>query len=144
MAFHLLSVADRRLDMRSFVRNSGWFALAAFLLVVPGQAQKEKDKDNNRDRSSMNSGANRLVREVRHELVMLPYYGVFDDLSYRVDGATVTLLGEVTKPTLKSDAENVVKGIEGVQRVENQIQVLPLSDMDDRIRLAAYRAIYGF
>jgi hyperosmotically inducible protein len=74
---------------------------------------------------------------------MLPYYGVFDNLAYRVDGATVTLMGQVTKPTLKSDAGNVVRGIEGVERVENKIQVLPLSSMDDGIRLAEYRAIYG-
>jgi hyperosmotically inducible protein len=85
----------------------------------------------------------RLVREVRHELVMLPYYGVFDNLAYRVDGGAVTLTGEVTRPTLKSDAENVVKHIEGVQRVVNNIRVLPLSPNDDRIRLAEYRAIYG-
>lgn len=85
----------------------------------------------------------RLQREVRHELVMLPYYGVFDNLAYRVDGSAVTLLGEVTRPTLKSDAENVVKNIEGVDRVVNNIQVLPLSPNDDRIRLDVYRAIYG-
>jgi hyperosmotically inducible protein len=83
------------------------------------------------------------MREVRHELVMLPYYGVFDNLAYRVDGRTVTLFGQVTRPTLKSDAEHAVKGIEGVERVVNQIQVLPLSPMDDRTRMAEYRAIYG-
>src|SRR5512147_2425671 len=60
------------------------------------------------DRVGMVSG-DRLSREVRHELVMLPYYGVFDNLSYRVDGGTVTLMGQVTRPTLKSSAENVVK-----------------------------------
>ena len=86
----------------------------------------------------------RLVREVRHELVMLPYYGVFDNLSYRVDGGAVTLMGQVTRPTLKSDAENVVKRIEGVDRVVNNIEVLPTSPNDDQLRLAAYRAIYGF
>ncbi len=84
-----------------------------------------------------------LVREVRHELVMLPYYGVFDNLSFRVDGYTVTLMGQVTRPTLKSDAGNVVKRIEGVEKVVNNIEVLPLSPMDDRIRLATYRAVYG-
>jgi hyperosmotically inducible protein len=86
---------------------------------------------------------NNLIREVRHELVMLPYYGVFDNLSYRVDGYTVTLIGQVTRPTLKTDAENVVKGIEGVEKVVNEIVVLPPSPMDDRIRRATYRAIYG-
>jgi hyperosmotically inducible periplasmic protein len=88
-------------------------------------------------------GQDRIAREVRHELVMLPYYGVFDDLSYQVNGSTVTLTGHVTRPTLKSDAENVVKHVEGVERVVNAIEVLPLSPMDDRIRIAAYRAIYG-
>jgi hyperosmotically inducible protein len=75
---------------------------------------------------------------------MLPYFGVFDNIEYRVDDDTVTLLGDVTRPTLKSDAENVVKHIEGVQHVVNKIEVLPPSPMDDQLRLALYRAIYGF
>jgi hyperosmotically inducible protein len=87
--------------------------------------------------------ADRIAREVRHELVMLPYYGVFDNLAYQVNGSTVTLLGQVTRPTLKSDAERAVKGIEGVDRVVNKIEVLPLSPMDDKTRLAVYRAIYS-
>jgi hyperosmotically inducible protein len=88
-------------------------------------------------------GYDRFVREIRHELVMLPYYGVFDNLAYRVDGYKVTLMGQVTRPTLKSDAERVVKDIEGVEQVVNNIEVLPLSPNDDRIRMAAYRTIYG-
>jgi hyperosmotically inducible protein len=88
-------------------------------------------------------GYERFVREIRHELVMLPYYGVFDNLAYKVDGYNVTLMGQVTRPTLKSDAERVVKDIEGVQKVTNNIEVLPLSPNDDRIRMAAYRSIYG-
>src|SRR6266699_3013372 len=67
----------------------------------------------------------RVVKEVRHELVMLPFYSVFDDLAYKVDGAHVTLYGAVTRPTLKSDAERVVKKIEGVESVTNDIEVLP-------------------
>jgi len=94
--------------------------------------------------SSSNALRGDLTKEVRHELVMLPYYGLFDNLAYRVDGSTVTLFGQVTRPTLKSDAENVVKHIEGVDRVVNNIEVLPLSPMDDRIRMATYRAIYGY
>src|SRR6195256_6787156 len=86
----------------------------------------------------------RLAKEVRHELVMLPYYGVFDNLAFKVDpDGTVTLLGQVTRPTLKSDAENVVKRIEGVEKVVNNIEVLPTSINDDRIRRDVYRAIYG-
>jgi len=76
--------------------------------------------------------------------VMLPYLGVFDNLAYKVDGYNVTLMGQVTRPTLKSDAENVVKGIEGVEHVDNQIQVLPLSPIDDQLRRRLYRAIYGY
>ena len=79
-----------------------------------------------------------------YELLMLPYLGVFDNLAYKVDGYNVTLIGQVTRPTLKSDAENVVNKIEGVEHVENQIEVLPPSPMDDRIRRQLYRAIYGF
>ena len=95
------------------------------------------------DRASNDRATQRLAREARHELVMLPYYGVFDNLAFRVDGSTVTLEGQVTRPTLKSDAEKVVKNIEGVERVVNNIEVLPLSPNDDRLRLATYRAIYG-
>jgi hyperosmotically inducible protein len=85
----------------------------------------------------------RMERQVRHELVMLPYYGVFDNLAYRVEGGQVTLMGQVTRPTLKSDSERVVKDIEGVEQVVNNIEVLPTSPNDDRIRIAVYRAIYG-
>jgi len=84
-----------------------------------------------------------VAKEVRHELVMLPYYGVFDNLAYRVDGSKVTLFGVVTQPTLKADAENAVKKIEGVTAVDNEIEVLPLSSMDDNIRRNVYRAIYS-
>ena len=86
----------------------------------------------------------RIQKEVRHELVMLPFLGVFDNLAYKVDGYNVTLVGQVTRPTLKSDAENVVKKIEGVERVDNQIEVLPTSPMDDGLRRRLYRAIYGY
>jgi len=88
-------------------------------------------------------GPDRLVREIRHELVMLPYYGVFDNLAYRIDGSSVTLLGQVTRPALKNDAEAAVKKIEGVQKVVNNIEVLPNSPSDDRLRLAVYRAVYS-
>lgn len=84
-----------------------------------------------------------LVTEVGHQLRMLPYFTVFDDLSYKIDGYNVTLMGEVTNPVLKSDAGNVVKHIEGVQNVINNIKVLPVSDMDWQIRRAEFRAIYS-
>jgi len=84
-----------------------------------------------------------LTREVRHQLVLLPYYSVFDNLAFRVDGDRVTLEGQVTRPTLKSDAESAVKSIAGISGVTNNIEVLPLSPMDDQIRRATYRAVYG-
>jgi hyperosmotically inducible protein len=87
---------------------------------------------------------NGLEKQVRRELVMLPWFGIFDNLSYRVDGNVVTLYGAVTRPILKSDAEGAVKQIEGVERVVNNIEVLPLSPQDDRIRVATARAIYGY
>ena len=86
----------------------------------------------------------RIIREVRHELLMLPYFGVYDYIAFKVDGSTVTLLGQVIRPTLKSDSENVVKRIEGVDKVDNQIEVLPPSPMDDRLRTRLFRAIYQY
>ena len=91
-----------------------------------------------------NRGEARIAREVRHELLMLPYYTLFDDLRFKVNGDSVELLGNVNNPTLKSDAENVVKRIEGVSKVDNKINVLPPSSMDDRIRRATARAIFSY
>lgn len=84
-----------------------------------------------------------LTNQVRHQLVMLPYYSVFDNLEYKVEGNRVILLGQVVRPVLKSDAEAAVKKIEGVSSVDNRIEVLPLSSFDDRIRRAEFRAIYS-
>lgn len=84
-----------------------------------------------------------LEKKVRHELVMLPYFGVFDNLAYKVEGYQVTLTGQVTRPTLKSEAETVVKHIEGVEKVVNNIEVLPVSMMDNELRVRLFRAIYG-
>ncbi len=87
----------------------------------------------------------RLVREIRHELVTLPYYGVFDWLSYEVrPGGEVVLHGQVVRPTTRSDAEGRVKEIDGVTRVTNDIETLPLSPNDERLRIALYRQIYGW
>jgi hyperosmotically inducible protein len=87
---------------------------------------------------------NRIIKEVRHELLMLPYFGVFDYIAFKVDGPTVTLLGQVVRPSLKSDAENSIKRIEGVEKIDNQIVVLPPSPMDDRLRRRLFRAIYQY
>jgi hyperosmotically inducible protein len=112
--------------------------LSLFALVTLGAAQ-----DAQRDQPSAKS-QERIVKEVRHELLMLPYFGVFDNIAFKVEGYNVTLLGQVVRPSLKSDAENVVKHIEGVEKVDNQIEVLPPSPMDDRIRQRLFRAIYQY
>ena len=91
-----------------------------------------------------NDPQQRISREALHELLMLPYYSVFDNLAFKVNGDTETLMGQVVRPTLKSDAESAVKNIEGVEKVNNEIEVLPPSNMDDRIRRAVYHSIYGF
>jgi hyperosmotically inducible periplasmic protein len=115
--------------------------VAGFLVLsLLGLAQNQPPQ---RDQPSERS-QERIIKEVRHELLMLPWFGVFDYIAFKVDGYNVTLLGQVTRPTLKSDAENSVKHIEGVEKVDNQIEVLPPSPMDDRIRRRLFRAIYGF
>jgi hyperosmotically inducible protein len=106
-------------------------AVMAALLLAP-QAMLQASKS-----------APSLDESVRHELVMLPFYSVFDQLSFQVKGDVVTLGGEVSRPTLKSDAENLVKRIPGVKSVDNQIEVLPLSPFDNQIRWAMLRAVYG-
>ena len=87
----------------------------------------------------------RIIREIQHELRMMPYYGVFDWIEFEVqpDGA-VTLRGKVIHPSTKSEAEARVKDIEGVKSVINEIEVLPPSPADDRLRIALYRTIYGW
>ena len=103
------------------------------LLVVLGQPLVARSQVNPK-----------MVREIRHELRMLPYYGVYDWLEFEVQGDTVVLRGQVVRPTTKSDAAGRVKDVDGVARVDNQIEVLPLSPSDDRLRVALYRAIYNF
>ncbi len=117
--------------------------LVVVLSVVSFVSVSAIAQNNQRDQVSPKS-QDRITREVRHELLMLPYFGVFDNIAYKVNGSTVTLMGQVVRPVLKSDAENAVKHIEGVEKVDNQIEVLPPSPMDDRIRIAEYRAIYGY
>ncbi|HEY6371755.1 MAG TPA: BON domain-containing protein [Candidatus Sulfotelmatobacter sp.] len=108
--------------------------VALLVLVSLGTAQ---------DQPSAKS-QERIVKEVRHELLMLPFFGVFDYIAFKVDGSTVTLLGQVVKPVTKSDAQNSVKRIEGVEKVDNQIEVLPPSSMDDRLRQRLFHAIYQY
>jgi hyperosmotically inducible periplasmic protein len=112
------------------------FAVAAFIVMLGASSASASSTA----KAHYGDG---LTQEVRHQLVLLPFYSVFDNLEYKVDGSEVTLLGQVTLPTVKIDAENAVKRIEGVTKVNNKIEVLPVSPMDDQIRRAEFRAIYG-
>ena len=118
-------------------------AVLAGALIVSAAFAEKKDKDHNDAFVAGDATESRIAKEVRHQLLMLPYYGIFDDLAFRLEGTVVTLEGAVVRPVLKSDAENVVKKIEGVTQVINNIKVLPPAPMDDQIRRAEYRAIYG-
>jgi hyperosmotically inducible protein len=84
----------------------------------------------------------KTLKKIRKELVTLPFYSVFDNLAFNYEDGVVTLYGQVSRPTLRKDAERVVERVAGVDQVINRIEVLPLSSFDDRIRLAVYRAIY--
>jgi len=115
--------------------------LFALPLTVAPLAGASQPPDSPQQRSE-EKYREKLAKEVRHQLLLLPYYSVFDNLAFKVDGDKVTLLGQVVRPTLKSDAEAAVKSIEGVAAVVNNIEVLPVSPMDDQLRIAVYRAIY--
>jgi hyperosmotically inducible protein len=84
-----------------------------------------------------------LQEAVRHQLATMSRYSVFDNVEFRLDGSTVVLTGQVSRPVIKSDAKDAVIHVEGVTNVVNNIEVLPLSPNDDQIRMAVYRAIYG-
>jgi hyperosmotically inducible periplasmic protein len=115
------------------MRTRMFVALSVALIASVSVAQEVSSK-----------AVERIQKEVRHELLMLPYLTVFDNLAYEVRGYDVILHGQVTRPVLKSDAGNAVKRIEGVEKVDNQIEVLPTSPMDDQLRRRLYRAIYGY
>lgn len=129
-------------------RISSLLFIIIVCLVTPVFAQRQA-KPVTQDRMSPEQRSSReqlmLIKAVRHELVTLPYYNVFDWLEFEIRGDSVIVLrGQVVRPTLKSDAENVVKRLEAVEKVVNEIEVLPLSPNDDRIRLAVYRAIFNY
>ena len=125
--------------MRSLIKS----VLVIGALIAPFSSQAQQKQHHNDAFINGAPDEGRIIKEVRHQLVMLPYYSIFDDLGFRVDGGTVTLEGAVVNPVLKRDAEGVVKRVEGVTNVVNDIEVLPLSPMDGEIRRAAARTIYG-
>jgi hyperosmotically inducible protein len=117
-----------------------WLALAACVSMI---AWAQGDKAAAPSGGAGQEQVLRIAKAVRHAIVTLPQYGVFDDIHFAIKGSTVTLKGEASRPVLKSSAENVTKKVEGVTTVVNEIEVLPLSPNDDRIRAAAYARIYG-
>ena len=123
-------VANRRLVSAVLLVLAMWLGSVSRAAAAPQKQTEPKAQQN-------------LIKEVRHQLVLLPYYSVFDNLVFQLQGSKVVLMGQVVRPTLKSDAEAAVKTIEGVSGVENNIEVLPTSPMDDQLRRAVYRAIYG-
>lgn len=130
-----LTPEERNLEIMKKGKVRSLVVAILFVVILGGAGPQE---------SSAQTPA-KLVREIRHELVTLNYYGVFDWLEFEVQpDNTVILKGQVVRPTTKSDAEANVKNVDGVSRVINQIEVLPLSSADDRLRVALYRAIYGF
>ena len=135
--------------MRTFIQGSFRRILLGLfsLMLVLGLAGRSFASPATKQQAPPPNSANYepwLTNQVRHQLVMLPFYSVFDNLEYKVEGSKVTLMGEVVRPSLKNDAGSVVKRIEGVQAVDNQIEVLPPSSFDNRIRRAEFRAVYSF
>ena len=126
--------------LHRFLSNRfSYFTLAILLAASTAPAQPQTDSHQRNDKKIHNN----LIKEVRHQLLLLPYYSVFDNLLFKVEGDKVTLMGQVVRPSLRSDAESAVKGIESVSSVDNQIEVLPVSVMDDQLRRAVFRALYG-
>ncbi len=124
--------------MKRFLEFS-WAPLVVILLAGIFVAQSGAQQQG----SGAQRMQERITREVRHELVMLPQLTIFDNLQYKVDGSTVTLMGQVRNAVLKDEAGKSVKKIEGVDKVTNQIEILPASENDDRIRIAIAHALFG-
>lgn len=127
--------------MKNTLRTLALGTLIPFIIFPTNSPAKDKHHDDPYVQGP--DGESGLVREVRHRLVMLPYYGVFDDIGFNVNGGTVTLVGQVRQPVLKADADTTVRKIEGVTNVVNNLEVLPLSPQDDRVRRDVYRAVFG-
>jgi hyperosmotically inducible periplasmic protein len=125
-------------------RSGGFLAVAVALTLLMASGTSVFASSKNQAPRDPGAYQAWLTKEVRHELIMLPWLSMFDNLEYRIDGSKVVLSGEVVRPSLKQDAGRAVKGIEGVTEVDNQIKVLPPSPLDDRIRRQELRAIYSF
>jgi hyperosmotically inducible periplasmic protein len=127
--------------LRRYLKGFSMAAVLIFLmsLVPVGMASVSKQTTP----SSSGIQPKNLQDRIQHSLLMLPYYDVFDQIGYKIQGDTVTLVGEVKRPLLKDEAEQAVRKLTGVTKVMNDIEILPLSSMDDSLRLMTFRAIYS-
>jgi hyperosmotically inducible protein len=134
--------------MKNLIRNVGGNVLPLLfsLVVVLSMGNTVTASERTKSQPAMDAAQHQLwlAEQVRHKLAMIPWYSVFDNLEYRVDGDTVTLMGQVRRPVIKNEAESTVKHIDGVKAVVNQIEVLPPSPFDDQVRRKEYRSIYSF
>ena len=124
------------------MRKAFFWCVAALCLAMACSAWSQPAK-NDQSSAANQRMQDRISREVYHELVMLPQLTIFDNLSYKIDGGTVTLMGDVRNAVLKDEAQQAVKNIEGVQNVNNEIEILPPSPNDDRIRRAVARSLFN-
>lgn len=122
--------------------NAIWKSIITMVAVLAIAASSALAQPHASD-AAANTSERQITKQVRHELLRLPYYGVFDNLAYKVEGDTVTLYGQVVRPSTRRDAEKSVARIAGVARVVNNIEVLPLSSFDDAIRVRTYRAVFN-
>jgi len=127
-------------------RFSGWvlaFAICIGLAVAGAAQEPAGNPSGAQNATGPQRSQDRISREVFHELITLPQLTIFDNLQYKVDGDKVTLMGQVRNAILKDSAEKSIKRIEGVDTVNNQIEVLPASGNDDRIRRQVARALFN-
>ena len=130
------------------MKNRASLLVASLLLASPGFAQDKPPQAQEEDivaaaqKTQTPQSVLRMAREIQKQILTLPEYGVFDDIHFGIKDFNVTLKGQASRPILKSSIEKVVKKVEGVEKVDNQIEVLPLSPMDDRIRTRVFVAIY--
>jgi hyperosmotically inducible periplasmic protein len=119
-----------------------WPALIALLFSLAHLSLAAQSKPAGKSQKSQEALPLNLPREIHHQILLLPFYSVFDSINFTLEGGQVTLTGQVLRRTLKENAEAAVKSLEGVDTVINQIEVLPVSPSDDELRTAIYRALY--
>jgi len=120
--------------MKAFVRSITLLCLCAVAVSAAAQSSKTYSP----------KAQARIIKEVRHRILMLPNFGVFDNIAFKLDGYKVVLLGQVRDATLKDDAARAIKNVEGLEGIENRIEILPVSFNDDRLRRAVFNAIYRY